>query len=322
MTAEARLKGVVAYWLLQSGVMSLRRPHFEKNRALLLVYHRVNDANDPYFPALPRKVFAAQLDYLVGRYLVQSYDDVVAWLAEGAEGPPRVAITIDDGYPDTLEVVLPELTRRGLPATLFLSTAPPETGQPLWTDRTRWIVKHARAPLGDEAQRLRTLAEILGRFKALGPAAVDQGVEDLEAELRPEGPPLGLLSWDDVRRLQQGQVSLGAHTHRHYMVSRLDDSTLAEEIGRSVRLIEERVGVAVRSFAYPNGRPEDYDARAIDVLRELGLRSAATCRHGLARPTDDPFQLPRLYTREPSLPLFAARLAGFGREERPEGNVS
>lgn len=322
MTVESRLKEAVAFGLLQSGVMSLRRPHFEKNRAIILVYHRINDANDPFFPALPRKLFAAQLDYLAGRYLVQPYDEVVAWLAEGAIGPPRVAITIDDGYPDTLEVVLPELARRALPATLFLSTAPPETGEPLWTDRTRWIVKHARAELGSEAQRLDHLSSVLRRLKAMGPADVDRAVAELESELRPEGPELRLLSWDDVRHLQQNNVHLGAHTHRHYMVSRLDDATLADEIGRSVRLIENRVGVEVHSFAYPNGRPEDYDARAIAVMRDLGLRSATTCRHGLARPTDDPFQLPRLYTQEPSLPLFAARLAGFGREERPEGHVS
>lgn len=322
MSVESRFKKALAYGLMQSGVFSLRRPHFEKRRAILLVYHRINDAKDPYFPALPRKVFAAQLDYLAGRYLVQSHDEVAAWLAEGADGPPRVAVTIDDGYPDTLEVALPELERRALPATLFLSTLPPETGRPLWTDHVRWIVKHARVPMGSEAQRLERLSRILARLKALGPADVDREVAELEAELRPDGPPLRLLSWDDVRELHRRGVSLGAHTHRHYMVSRLDDTTLAEEIGRSVTLIETRVGVEVKSFAYPNGRPEDYDARAIAVLRSLGLRSAATCRNGLARPGHDPFQLPRLYTREPSLPLFAARLAGFGREERPEGTVS
>ncbi len=322
MTVESRFKKALAYGLLQSGVFSLSRPHFEKRRAILLVYHRINDAKDPYFPALSRTIFAAQLDYLAGRYLVQSYDDVVAWLAEGADGAPRVAVTIDDGYPDTLEVALPELERRALPATLFLSTQPPETGRPLWTDRVRWIVKYARTNMGDESARLTRLSQILARLKALGQAQVDQAVAELEAELRPEGPDLRLLSWDDVRELQRRGISLGAHTHRHYMVSRLDDATLADEIGQSVRLIEQRVGVEVKSFAYPNGQPEDYDARAIAVLRSLGLRSAATCRHGLARPGNDPFQLPRLYTREPSLPLFAARLAGFGREERPASSVS
>ena len=139
------LKRAVAFCLLRSGALSWHRARRERRRAIVLVYHRVNDDRDPFFPALPRKVFGKQLDYLAAHYRVQPLEEVAAWLAAGAEGPPRASITIDDGYPDTLEVALPEIRRRGLPATLFLATAPPETGAPLWTDLTRWLVKHARA---------------------------------------------------------------------------------------------------------------------------------------------------------------------------------
>jgi len=58
------------------------------------------------------------------------------------------------------------------------------------------------------------------------------------------------------------------------------------------------------------------------VLRRLGLRCAVTSRHALARPADDPFELPRLYTTGSSLALFAARLAGLSHEEPPEAAVS
>lgn len=329
------LKRAVAFGLLHSGALAWHRARNERRRAIVLVYHRVNDERDPFFPALPRKVFARQLDYLAAHYRVQPVEEVAAWLAEGAEGPPRAAITIDDGYPDTLEVALPEIRRRGLPATLYLATAPPETGGPLWTDLTRWMVKHARAPevsvealglrgeaLGGMASRLRILGTLLGRLKARGPAEVDGAVEELRARLDPSGPPLRLLSWDDVRQLAAGGIALGGHTHRHYMVSRLNDEVLRDEIALSIRLIEERAGGRVTSFAYPNGEPSDYDARAISVLRTLGLRCAVTCRDGLARPDHDPFQLPRLYTSEPSLALFAARVAGLSQDEAAEVPVS
>jgi peptidoglycan/xylan/chitin deacetylase (PgdA/CDA1 family) len=329
------LKRAVAFCLLRSGALSWHRAHHERHRAIVLVYHRVNDERDPFFPALPRKVFADQLDYLASHYRVQPLEEVAAWLAEGAAGPPRASITIDDGYPDTLEVALPEIRRRGLPATLFLATGPPETGAPLWTDLTRWMVKNARAaevsvaplglraePLGGTASRLRILATLLGRLKARGPAEVDGVVAELRARLDPSGSPLRLLSWDDVRQLAAGGIALGGHTHRHYMVSRLSDEVLQEEIALSIRLIEERVGGRVQSFAYPNGEPSDYDARAISVLRGLGLRCAVTCRDGLARPGHDPFQLPRLYTSERSIALFAARLAGLRQDDAAEVPVS
>ena len=335
MTVALPLKRAVAWGLLRSGVLRFHRSRFQRKRGILLLYHRVNGGLDPFFPGLSRSVFAAQLEYVATHYRVEPLEDLVSWLAEGAEGPPRAAITIDDGYPDTLEVVLPELARRGLPATLFLATGPLETGAPLWTDRTRWVIKHARAavlempslgfsqqPLLEPASRLALVGPLLRRLKALGSVEVDRAVDALAAALEPVGPPLAQLSWEDVRRMGRGPIRLGAHTHRHYMLSRLDDWTQEDEITRSVRLVEERVGTRVRTFAYPNGEPADYDARAIAVLRRLGLACAVTCRHGLATPDHDPFQLPRLYTSEPSLALFAARVAGLGRDEAREVVVS
>jgi peptidoglycan/xylan/chitin deacetylase (PgdA/CDA1 family) len=301
----------------------------------LLLYHRVNDDGDPFFPSLPRAVFAAQLDYLVARYRVEPLEDVATWLAEGAEGPPRVALTIDDGYPDTLEVVLPELDRRSLPATLFLSTGPPETGEALWTDRTRWILKYATVPVLDvpalglpgcpldgSTARLAILDRLLPRLKARGPAEIISALVALEAALEPQGPPLRLLQWDGVRRLAKGPISLGGHSHRHYILSHLNDSQQEDEIATGLRLIEERTGARVRCFAYPNGERLDYDERAIAVLRQLGFRCAVTSRHALARPGPDPFRLPRFYTKGSSLPLFAARLAGLGQEQPGETGLA
>ena len=330
------LKQAVAWGLRRSGLFRLHASRLARGRAVLLVYHRVNDHGDPFFPALPRRDFAAHLDHVASHYRVESLEAVASWLAAGAAGPPRAALTIDDGHPDTLEVALPELDRRGLPATLFLSTGPPETGEPLWIDRTRWIVKHARArvleaapatglpggSLEGTAARLELLARLLRHLKTLGPLDVERAVAALARTLGPEGPPLPVLDWDGVRRMAAGPIRLGGHTHRHYMLSRLDDPTIEEEIATAHRLIEERTGQRVRTFAYPTGEAADYDGRAIAVLRRLGLVCAVTCRDGLARPGQDAFQLPRLYTSVPSLSLFAARLAGLGQGEAPPVEVS
>jgi peptidoglycan/xylan/chitin deacetylase (PgdA/CDA1 family) len=329
------LKRAAAFCLRRAGLFRLHASRLERSRAILLVYHRVNDEGDPFFPALPRRTFAAQLDHAASHYRVEPLEEVAAWLAGGAPGPPRAALTIDDGHPDTLDVAFPELQRRGLPATLFLSTAPPETGEPLWIDRVRWMVKHATAraidlpslgwpslPLDGRDARMAVLARLLRQLKALPPAAVDQALSVLEAALEPSGPPVRVLGWDAVRRMAAGGMALGGHTHRHYMVSRLDDRALEGEIVAGHRLIEERTGHRVRSFAYPNGEAADYDGRAVALLRRLGLACAVTCRNGLARPGQDPFQLPRLYTSTPSVSLFAARLAGLGREDAPPLEIS
>ena len=329
------LKRGAAWGLRCSGLLRLHSHRFEQQRAVLLVYHRVNDEGDPFFPALPRSTFAAQLDHVASHYRVAPLEEVAAWLVSGAPGPPRAALTIDDGHPDTFDVAFPELTRRGLPATLFLATAPPETGEPLWIDRVRWMVKHATAralevpslgiaglPLEARPERLAALVRLLRELKAMPPPEVDRVLSGLETALSPSGPPLRALGWDAVRRMTAGGVRLGGHTHRHYMVSRLDEPTLEDEVVTGHRLIEERTGQRVLTFAYPNGEAADYDGRAVALLRRLGLLCAVTCRNGLARPGQDPFQLPRLYTSVPSVSLFAVRLAGLGREDAAPPEVS
>ena len=154
----------------------------------------------------------------------------------------------------------------------------------------------------------------MGEMKKLAPGALNSLMEALESELEPNGSEPSVLDWDQVRTMCRGPIFLGAHTHEHYMVSRLSSSRLFEEIDTSVRLIERECRERVRSFAYPNGEPEDFDDRSFSVLKSLGVDYAVTTENGFVRPKTDPYQLPRVYTSEPSVPLFAARLDGFSRE--------
>lgn len=325
---NASLKRAMAWGLLRSGALSLHRSGFERHRAVILVYHRINDDRDPFFPSTPVEEFSQQLEYLARRYRLEPFDAVADWLEQGGQGRPRLAITIDDGYRDTHDAVLPELERLGVPATLFLSTAPPETGRPLWTDRVRAVFKQARAasvdlpPLGlggldlsTEGARLSSLARAMRALKRSAPARITAVLASLEERLGRPDPWPAVLDWEDVRRLAR-RVSLGAHTHNHYILSGLDDAELFSEIETSVRLIRERTGVAVSTFAYPNGEAGDYDPRAIDVLRQLGLKAAVTCRLGFARAGDRRHELPRVHARESFLPVFATRVAGLSREIR------
>ena len=328
MAVNTSLKRAMAWGLLRSGALSLHRSRFERGRAIILLYHRVNDGRDPFFPANPVAQFTGQVEYLARRYRVEPLDAVVDWLDEGAPGPPRVAVTFDDGYADTHDVVLPVLERRGIPATLFLNTAPPETGEPLWTDRTRSLFKHTKTstvslptlgielPLDSTPARLAAVVRVMAVMKRLPPTGIALVLRQLEEQLgRGEAPPT-VLDWDQIRRMTRGPISLGAHTHRHYLLSTLGDDELFTEVETSMRLIRERVGVTVTSFAYPNGEREDYDARSIEVLRRLGLRYATTCRHGFAWPSQPRFEISRVYGKEPFLALFAARLAGLSPETR------
>jgi peptidoglycan/xylan/chitin deacetylase (PgdA/CDA1 family) len=327
--AVTAVKRGLAWGLLRTGLLSLHRRARERGRAVILLYHRVNDECDPFFPALRVEHFVAQLEHVARHYRVEPLETVLDWLEEGAPGPARVAITIDDGYVDTHDVVLPALAQRGLPATLFLCTGPPETGRPVWSDRARGMLKHARGStlrlpeiglpsLATDSPRARldACAALLPRLKQLGPASIARALGQIEEQLDPRPHAPRLLSWDEVRCLARGPLALGAHTHNHYLLAHLDEAGIAAEVASSVDLIAERVGVRPRTFAYPNGQEGDYDPRCIATFRALGLRCALSSRHGLVRPGGDAWQLPRVYTTGSSLALFATRVGGLGLARR------
>jgi peptidoglycan/xylan/chitin deacetylase (PgdA/CDA1 family) len=326
MTATAVLKRAAAWALLRSHAVAAGPATWQRGTAIILMYHRVNDGGDPFFPALAAAEFEQQVALLARRYRVESFEDVAAWLRMGAPGEARVALTFDDGYADTHDVVWPILRRHGVTGTLFLSTGP-LGGQPLWLDRLRGLLKSTEAavldwperglrdwPLGTTALRLEAVRRLAAALKRAGGEEVEDALGGLGRRLGAASPP-AVLSWDQVRRMAAEGLRIGAHTHRHYVLSRLPAASVREEIARSVEEIESALGRSVESFAYPNGQSGDFDETARVVLRDLGITAACTAMPGFARPADDPLALPRLPTRAPTLALFACRVAGL----TPEG---
>jgi peptidoglycan/xylan/chitin deacetylase (PgdA/CDA1 family) len=60
------------------------------------------------------------------------------------------------------------------------------------------------------------------------------------------------VSWAGLRdALSTGLVTIGSHTHTHRLLDRVEGPEAAEELDRSIGLIEDRLGVACKHFAYP-----------------------------------------------------------------------
>lgn len=328
------LKHGAAWGLHVAGLIGLREARRNGRVGIILMYHRVNDEDDPFFPSLDVASFEAQLDYVRATYRVESMDALARWLREGPPGPPRVALTIDDGYADTHGIVLPRLRERGLPATLFLATAPPEEGRLLWLDRLRSLLKLTPAsrmeiperglgpwPLVTPEERLSAVERIAAHLKGASSAEVDDVVGELWHRL--DGDSLRSLpvplSWGQARELAAAGVEIGGHTHRHFVLSHLGRDEARREIARSLDLVRERVGHVASGFAFPNGTRDDYTPETLDLLRELQMEWACTTSPGFATEASAPLELPRVYTSMDTLPLFACRLAGLTRlrEEEP-----
>lgn len=152
---------------------------------VILLYHRVG-------------VGAREVDLEFGDFESQmatlAASGEVVSLDRALSGDGGVVVTIDDGFRDFHEHVLPTLVRHGLPATLYLTTS--YVGEP---------------SLDGEALTWRHLEEAAGT----------------------------------------GLVTIGAHTHSHADLSRADERVAEDEMRRSKEIIEDRLGVACRHFAFP-----------------------------------------------------------------------
>jgi len=123
------------------------------------------------------------------------------------------------------------------------------------------------------------------------------------------------VSWAGLREAAStGLVTIASHTHSHAVMTRLDSATAAQELDRSIKRIEDEVGVACNHFAYPKALPPSVDADR-EVRRRF--RSAALAGNRLNVPGRcDPARLGRTpIKRSDDAGRFMAKLHGGRRLE-------
>jgi peptidoglycan/xylan/chitin deacetylase (PgdA/CDA1 family) len=108
------------------------------------------------------------------------------------------------------------------------------------------------------------------------------------ADGRPEGR---LLNVRELREMHASGMEIGSHTVNHVRLTEADDTCLAQELSDSKAALEDLLGSAVDSFAYPYGA---WDTRCVTATRAAGYRAACTTRTGWALRDGNPFQLRRL----------------------------
>lgn len=274
----------------------------------ILLYHKVNDDGDPFLHSLPVKEFRSQMEYLARNFSVVSLDDIAAGRT-GTDGNKfSVAITFDDGYRDNFTNAFPILKELGIPATIYLATGYIGTGQLPWYDQVCLAFKltvrqsltiQAGAPAGPLATEDARLALLDKTLEWLRQMDDDTRHKQMKSLFRALGVPEALalpnymLNWDEVRQMKAHNISFGAHTVSHPVLSQLSLQRLREEIAGSKRTIEQRLQAEVRHFAYPFGRPQHFNDAVKRVVEQSGLKTAVTTVYGYNAPGDDPLELKR-----------------------------
>jgi len=122
------------------------------------------------------------------------------------------------------------------------------------------------------------------------------------------------LTWAEVRELNRHGILFGSHTVTHPQLRELSVPAINEEIANSKATIEEKVGSAVESFAYPYAFPQtdsDFTKVLRDSLRRAGYQNGVCTIVGRASRNSEPLFLERLPVNScDDRALFQAKLAG------------
>jgi peptidoglycan/xylan/chitin deacetylase (PgdA/CDA1 family) len=125
-----------------------------------------------------------------------------------------------------------------------------------------------------------------------------------------EALPGDSLSWSQLEEaVATGLVAVGSHTHRHVRLSKVSETEAQQDLRRSKELIEDRLGVACRHFAYPWGVGINGSDRIVRRLfQTAALHGWKTNRAGRI----DPYELGRTpVLRSDGQVFLRAKVAGI-----------
>jgi peptidoglycan/xylan/chitin deacetylase (PgdA/CDA1 family) len=124
----------------------------------------------------------------------------------------------------------------------------------------------------------------------------------------------GHLTRSQLLEMAAAGVTIGAHSRTHPDLRACSVGELEREVRGSRDDLEELLGVAVTSFAYPTGL-ENRRVRAAVIA--AGFRSAISNLRGWARAGHDPYRIPRSFIEEFDATTFSAVIAGGVNYLRP-----
>jgi peptidoglycan/xylan/chitin deacetylase (PgdA/CDA1 family) len=120
-----------------------------------------------------------------------------------------------------------------------------------------------------------------------------------------------MLDIKDIEAMKRGRVQFGSHSASHKILSDMDDSTANEEIVGSKTALENMLGVKVPYFAYPHGKPQHFNQRIKEMVKNAGYHAAFSTINGDIQNGFDLFELNRIGIRDYPMYVFKVRLSGF-----------
>jgi peptidoglycan/xylan/chitin deacetylase (PgdA/CDA1 family) len=298
---------------LARGLATAASPGGDSARLTVLLFHRVLPHPDALMPETPdASVFDSQIAILAKVFRVMPLEDALSRLSSGTLPSRSLCITFDDGYRDNFDVAVPILSKHGATATFFIATGFLNGGRmmhdtvieavrrlPTQDCDLSWIGLGRRSIRNVES-RVALIDDFVRQIKYLPLDERKSAGERLAHAVRNDMPTDLMMTTEDLRKLTALGMTIGAHTHDHPILSKVDGDEAFRQIIKSREVLADALGRAPTLFAYPNGKPNiDYKAAHVNLVKRAGFSAAVSVSMGAATRDSDHFQVPRFVPWDP-----------------------
>jgi len=316
--AKRCVKNAIA-WCACSEPVQWFAGRVHRDSTVFLMYHGVirDDQDIDAWTLIPESRFREHMTSLKSSFDCVSIDKALERNRQGGRRP-AVVVTFDDGYANNIEVALPILNELEIPATVYVTSRNVVERRLFWHDKILMAAHRSAVRRID----LGTIAEPLGEYsldgdgerwyenvsaiwedvKRVDPHAVDDVVDRIVSAFREaEGAEqfdiydgnrvLAPLTGDQISRLADDPlITIGAHSHCHWLLDRIPLDEAARSIRESKDVLQDLADREIRHFSYPNG---NFNSGIAGEVKNAGFVSAVTTRPGFYRGDTDPYEINR-----------------------------
>jgi peptidoglycan/xylan/chitin deacetylase (PgdA/CDA1 family) len=206
-----------------------------------------------------------------------SSNDLYKILSNHTKPSKRLAwITIDDGWSDNLQNVIPILQKYNIPATIFVSPKCIEEGF-YWFS----IARKYKYYLPIKINKLWKIEN--SKRKKIINDLIEQVIQNFPREV---------ITPDELIALSKYSIfTVGNHTNNHVICPRCTSKELDSEIFQANSEIEKIIRKKPKYFAYPNG---EYSVKSIEILKKNHIIMAATTKERFMTKHEDVHLIPRM----------------------------
>ena len=292
-------KDLIANLFNKMGLLNL--PSFSSNDHFVVInYHRIRSLCDhrTFFDeevfGPDQAEFEKQVKWLSMNYDVLSEADLISIIKKEFNFPSKsVMVTFDDGYIDNYTLAYPILKEYNVPAIFFIPTKSIEERHLGWWDLISYFLKNCeKNEISIENKRfvpknqlkeaidyilylisynIRELSYLVNKLQeSCDVQFPDKDIQDSE-----------LMTWEQLLEVTKNGIDIGAHSHSHTILSSVDLVMQEKEISISKAIIEEKLGINVRSMSYPVGNYYHFTEDTKQIVKKAGYDIAFSFLTGI-----------------------------------------